>query len=206
MNLFEINNRNYETFYIQESPVYVIDNFYCYPDLIKDYFLSSPAVMHKCSEKPSYNGIHFLDARHTIKNKQMIEVKKFISSICKQFSTRESSTIQTNCFKLLSKEFNDYKNNYWYPHKDFGYNAIIDFSYAKTATNIYDEYNTDTLNEPEHYSPWRSKNKWKLLHKIELNFNRPIMFDGKKFYHGMDIDNDDFFREPRLNQVIFFEE
>ena len=34
----------------------------------------------------------------------------------------------TNVTKFIDKNFNDYENNYWYPHKDFGYTALIYFN------------------------------------------------------------------------------
>ena len=34
--------------------------------------------------------------------------------------------------------------------------------------------------------------------------NRMVLFDGSKFFHGMNITNDDYFeKECRMNQVLF---
>jgi hypothetical protein len=58
---------------------------------------------------------------------------------------------------------------------------------------------------PEHYEPWKSKEKFELIHSIEPKYNRMILFDGFKYDHGMNICNDDYSSETyRMNQALFF--
>ena len=60
-------------------------------------------------------------------------------------------------------------------------------------------------NYPEHYKPWRSKENYRLIETLEPKFNRMVLFDGLKFFHGMNICNDDYFSDQyRMNQVLFF--
>jgi hypothetical protein len=66
--------------------------------------------------------------------------------------------------------------------------------------------------ENEHYRPWTSKSDWKILFSFKAKYNRIVIFDGKKYKHGMDISDDRFFGDTlenakfRINQVLFFQE
>lgn len=203
--LFETNDfSNIKIEEFQDSKIYVMDNFYKYPEQILYYLLhvKEPALW-KGHETPSYNGKYFLDLRHSFDDDRFITVGKKLSEICGQFS-RAPGTVKTNCIKFLNHDFNDYKNNYWAPHKDLGYTALIYLNYQTTFTNFYEQIQDDIWNSPEHFEPWRSKEKYKVIKKLEGTFNRLIMYDGSKFLHGMDISNNAFFNEFRLNQVLFF--
>ena len=56
----------------------------------------------------------------------------------------------------------------------------------------------------EHQEPWRNKKEWKLIHSIPQKFNRLVLFDGLKFTHGLAMNEDHYFNDYRLNQVMFF--
>ena len=105
--------------------------------------------------------------------------------------------------------FNDYKNNFWHPHTDTGYTALIYFNKndSECGTNLYRNTSPDTENNVgEHVVPWRSKSKWKIIKTLKPKFNRCVLFDGDFFPHGMHIPNDKYFKdEYRLNQVVFFQ-
>jgi hypothetical protein len=81
---------------------------------------------------------------------------------------------------------------------------IIYLNQITTATNLYEQLEEDHCTTPEHYEPWRQKNKYKIIKQLQGTFNRLIMFDGAKFLHGMDISSSDFFNIRRINQVLFF--
>ena len=125
-----------------------------------------------------------------------------------KLSSTEKKVYMT-CRKYIM--FNDYKNNYWWPHLDRGYNAIV---YLNTndyvsGTNLYENLNLDEepLNCPEHFTPWRNKNNFRLVKTLMPRYNRLVLFDGLKFHHGMNICNDDYFHESyRFNQVFFFKQ
>jgi hypothetical protein len=207
VNIFEINNLNniqIETF--QDSKIYTMDNFYKYPEEILNYLLytHAPSLWKEC-DTPSFNGIHFLDLRHKIDDLNFKNVGIQLSNICNQ-TAHSLGTVKTNFIKFLNKEFNDYSNNYWAPHFDMGYTAIIYLNSVDAATNIYEQLEDDKWTSPEHFEPWRSKQKYKIIKQLRGRFNRLVMFDGAKFLHGMDISNDDFFKFFRMNQVLFLKE
>lgn len=205
--MFEINDlSNIKVEVFAESKIFIADDFYKYPEQILDYFLHNKVPnLWKGHESPSFNNIHFLDLRHSFDNQEFSKVGLALAKICGQ-TAPAANTVKTNFMKLINKEFNDYKNNYWAPHRDFGYTALIYFNDIDTATNLYEQLEEDYWNTPEHFEPWRSKKKYKIIKQLKGKFNRLIMFDGKKFLHGADFSNDDFFQIFRMNQVLFFKE
>ena len=119
-------------------------------------------------------------------------------------SSIEISITRTNQHKFYNHSFNDYKNCYWWPHRDAGYNAIIYFN-DDDGTNFYDEI-IPKKKYNEHFKPWRPKEDLRVVKKIKSKYNKLVFFDGKKFLHGMDINSDRYFYdEYRKNQVFFFQ-
>lgn len=206
-NILDINfHHKIKKYQIYDSNVYIIDRFYKNPRKLKKWILSHKHSYHK-SWEIGYNQIYFNDMRHTIPHQDMMIVSKYISSICKKVpSDHTKNNITTNLFNFKKNKFNDYKNNYWHPHKDSGYTAIIYFD--KSDTNLYScldlEEQNNINNIPEHFMPWKSKEKWKKIVVLHGKFNRLILFDGSKFFHGSDISSEKYIKNTRMNQVLFF--
>ena len=209
-NIFEINqNVVVQTQSLDDSKVYIIDNFYRHPEKVLNFFLSVPPKIHKKNEKPSYNQVYFDDRRHRLKSDKISHVYKFLSSLCNQKSVLGDDTIVTNFTRFKISTFNDYKQNYWWPHIDEGYTGILYLSDDNTSgTNLYNVLTyTKDCNTNEHYKPWRSKKDYQILISLESKFNRMVLFDALKFCHGMNICNQKYFSdEYRINQVFFFAE
>ena len=211
--MFELNdNIEVKESLFKCSSIYTIDNFYKNPDKIVNFLLEKIPDFHNKNEYPSFNSIYFEDRRHNIKSDEVFKIYNFLSNICKQNIECNHNEIITNFCRFKKHKFNDYKNNYWCPHKDNGYTAIVflnenDFY---SGTNLYEKLNIneDCIdNFPEHYAPWKNKKKFKLINSIEPKYNRMVLFDGFKYLHGMNICNDDYFGENyRMNQVVFFQD
>ena len=204
--MFRLNNRlqiKQET--LQESVIYYIDNFYLHPEKVEEYIFDKDTPLHKIEQKPSYNNIHFEDRRLIKEDERLHSVVDFLSQICNQ--KPETHCIVTNMQRFFTNDFNDYKNYVWWPHQDNGYNGIVYFS-DECGTNLYSTDTTDELpNVPEHYKPWRLREKYKILKTIEPKYNRLVLFDGFKFPHGVDICSDRYYGEEyRKNQVFFFQD
>jgi len=206
--MFRLNNRlqiKQET--LQESVIYYIDNFYLHPKKVEEYLFDPETPLHKIEQKPSYNNIHFEDRRLIKKDERINTVVDFLSQICGQ--RPDTYDIVTNMQRFFDHDFNDYKNCIWWPHKDFGYNGIVYFNKDdnECGTNLYSEDTTDELpNAPEHYQPWRLREKYEILKVLEPKYNRLVFFDGFKFPHGANIFNNRYFGEEyRKNQVFFFQ-
>lgn len=209
--MFELNeNLEVEKYYIQNSPIFVIDNFYKNPDKILNLFLSVPPKIHKKNGKNSYNMIFFEDKRHIFKCEDLVPVYEFLSNICNQKTFYYDNLGFTNWTRFKKLNFNDYVNNYWWPHLDGGYNGVLYLNKNDdvSGTNLYEQLcsSDPPKNVEEHHKPWRDKTKYKLIHQIKPKYNRMVLFDGCKFLHGMNICNDDYFHNIyRMNQIFFFE-
>jgi hypothetical protein len=209
-NIFEINqNVVVETQLLNNSEVYIIDDFYKHPEKVLNLFLSVPPKIHKKNEKLSYNQIYFDDRRHRLKSDKISHVYKFLGSLCNQKSVLGDDAVVTNFTRFKTSAFNDYKQNYWWPHIDEGYTGILYLSDdTESGTNLYNVLNyTKDFNTNEHYTPWRSKKDYQILMSLKSKFNRMVLFDGLKFCHAMNICNQKYFGgEYRINQVFFFSE
>ena len=206
--MFELNNKlEVKKQYLKNSIIYTIDDFYKTPDEILSFIERNPAHPHKIEEEGSLNMKYFQDLRHSNYFNSLEKVNVFLKNIVKQDVKYQNYNFLTNVTKFIDKEFNDYENNYWYPHKDFGYTALIYFNKEETnATNLYEDIGDDfknIKNTSEHSNPWRPKEKWQIIHTIRSKYNRCVIFDGLIF-HGMVVDNDMFFSKYRVNQVLFF--
>ncbi len=218
VNIFSINslsNLNIETY--DGSNFYWMDDFYVNPDLVYNYITSTEPPVWKDWETPSYNMVYFEDRRHMIHHPGMSEVLNPLSQILGQQIYGEHNVV-TNFTRFKKDPFNNYDTHYWWPHNDGGYNAIIylnkDITEEFMGTHIYKPINSEILNrnENEHYRPWTLKEDWEIMFSFKAKYNRMVIFDGKKYKHGMDISDDRFFGETlenakfRINQVLFFQE
>ena len=153
----------------------------------------------------------FEDRRHVIKNKEITPVYDHLSKICGHIpiSMHKDDTILTNIMKFNRNDFNNYKDNYWHPHTDCGYTAIVYLNKSDDVcgTNLYKSIKPDLpVTRGEHVDPWRSKENWERITTLKPAFNRCVLFDGRKFFHGMHIPNELYCGdEYRMNQVFFFE-
>ena len=197
---------------IEGSAVYTIDNFYKNPDEIVEYLQSIPPPVWKQEEQPSNNQIEFDDRRHYLWNPDIRAACEYVCSICGHDmpDEQDANTITTNFTRFKDTPFNNFEDNYWWPHWDPGYNGVVYLNKDDTTsgTNLYE--NLDPENEPpddvpEHYQPWRPKSKYRLVESLEAKYNRLVLFDGYKFPHAMNISNKQYFGETyRMNQVFFY--
>lgn len=202
--MFDINPLDdIEVKKVNGTNLYIKDNFYKNPYEVLELLNHQQAKPWKSWDNPTYNGIHFLDSRHDFYHEDMLKVNQEIERICGQ-RTAQPGQVITNCIKFYDKHFNDYKNNYWGPHEDLGYTALIYLNdFACPGTNIYNRVKEDIWETTEHYEPWRSKDKFELVYTVEAKFNRMVLFDGEALTHGMAIETDEFFSTTRINQAIF---
>ena len=209
--MFELNdNLEINTEIFQGSKIFTIDNFYENPDEISDYLFKEPAPLHKEYDNPTYNNVLFEDRRLRTYDVRLQPVINFLSKLSSQKPLLYDIT--TNQTRFNDDEFNDYKNCIWWPHVDEGYNGIVYFNKNDTecGTNLYSQdIDASEMNDynsiPEHFAPWRQKEKYEKIKTLIPKYNRLVLFDGYKFPHGMNVINDRYFSdEYRINQVFFF--
>jgi|SRR6056300_255881 hypothetical protein len=213
MGVFDLNNSHeivVETF--MDSNIYYIDNFYKNPNVVLEFLKDNPASVHVPPSNrgiESFNGKKFYDLRHKMIINEIESVYSYLSGICGQKPKYNHRLLMTNKTKFFVNTFNDYENNYWYPHKDYGYTALIYLNKNddECGTNLYESVIPDLDNQlGEHLTPWRNKGYWSVVKTLKPKYNRCVIFDGLKFNHGMRISDDRYFgNEYRLNQVFFFE-
>lgn len=204
-NLFDTNllSKNIQIKTVEDTTMYIVDDFYKYPEDVLNFILSTPKKTWKNWDSPSYNTIHFLDERHHFHDRRLLDVCSKLESLCGQ-KVAQPGQLVTNCMTFYSKEFNNYKDNYWGPHTDLGYTALIYLNKDTCeGTNFYKQVAEDLWTTPEHFAPWRPKDRYQIIDTIESKFNRMVLFDGRNLIHGMSVESDRFFNNLRINQAIF---
>ncbi len=215
--MWELNdNLNVTHITIDGSPAYIIDDFYKDPDRIARWLFCRETPLWKVQERGTRNGIDFQDKRLDILSKRL-PAHDFLQNLCGQNFEGDQPTIITNQHRFLNTPYNQrYHSHYWWPHNDLGYNAIVYFNKDDNinGTNIYDAETWNVIEVPESVEPWIPKTYSKIIHTFQAKYNRCVFFDGKKFPHGMAINDDRYhcndFRNAdwntyRVNQVFFFE-
>lgn len=196
LNDFDVRSEDF-----MGSQIYYIDNFYRHPDQLISYLHKQKCPLHKSDQIPSYNGVFFEDRRHKFKSQKIIEVSQKLADICGHKIVYD--VVYTNFTKFKRCSFNNFSDNYWWPHRDHGYTGIVYFD--SSSTNLYEEmHRDDPKGVAEHFAPWRPKDRFRLLKTLESKYNRLVLFDGKKFFHGMNISDHTYFSDRyRTNQAIF---
>ncbi len=209
--MFELNkNLNVRTEKVYDcnfqrlDDVHIVDNFYSDPDEIVKFFLDQNAPLHKGAED-GLNGVSFEDRRFTAGTNLSYPAYEFLQNIHGQVPENHGA-VSTNQTRFFKQEFNNYKDNYWWPHTDEGYTAIVYLNKNDyvNGTNLYEQLVAVDQDATEHQEPWKPKVYYNCLKHIEPAYNRLVLFNGL-CYHGMNICNDRYFDdEYRLNQVFFF--
>ena len=204
-NPFAISTRlRAKVTYVEQSKIVVIDNIFANPEAAVADILSHPADWNKPTMR-GMNGIKFEDRRHRYKA-QLNDLLTVGSRLSGQQPSFPDEVI-TNYTLLYDDPFNDYENNYWWPHVDLGYNAIVYLNhYDGPGTNLFNPVLPRHPREKEHIQPWNPREHWELVTTIQAKYNRLVLFDGQKFYHSMAIEDRTWFEQRRLNIVQFFKQ
>lgn len=220
-NIWEINdlsNMKHEMF--EGTHIWYKDNFYKYPDLVLERITSETPPIWKSEDKDTFNGIHFEDRRHLILVEELEEVYYKVGQLIDSLDPGRGHTddygyLTTNHTLFYkdpeSLKFNDYKSNWWWPHIDGGYNGICYLNKSannEISTNLYRRLKSDPhySGVPEHRRPWIPFEYWERIASFRAKFNRFVLFDGRNYFHGMNIEDDKYFHEFRVNQVFFFKD
>ena len=182
------------------SKIFTIDNVFAEPKKLERFLFNRQTAMVENKDPFQYNGMEFMKCRyHDFVNKAAP-----IVWLAANLSNQEPSfygALKTNTEVWLKGNYNDYENNYWFPHIDNGYNCIIYFNQdSKNGTNLYDpslkdeEWFSSLMKEvPVGAQPWIPKRKVKLLKTLRPKYNRMVLFDGAYFPHSPAIENEKYF-------------
>ena len=199
---------------IAGTPGWQFDDFYDDPIRILNWIASTPPHPTGVNSSNS-NGAYYSDMRHQVGPLKYLE--PYISLIEETHGGIKNDSsepaIFTNFMHWRPHEFNDYKNNYWYPHYDTAWTFILYLNPTepKNGTNIYkaigDYREKVQMHEWEHHKPWHPKEHYEVVDYFEPVFNRGYLFNSGNLLHGAAVEDDTYFQDMfRLNQVIFFNE
>jgi len=215
MDIKEINllgNRSFE-----------INNFYDHPAYIMDMVLSGPP--NKVMTEHPLHGDEFFDLRHHRKEptlkKYTDQLVEILDSELQSFDVYKEDgcdVLDTNFMRWKKSDWNNYEENFWFPHQDDGWVCIVYLNEAETnGTNIYADkyasihkYGGKKTAEDRH--PWKPKSDFEIVDYLEPKFNRGYLFNAKRIPHGAAINDDTYFYSEeeqnysrhRLNQALFF--
>ena len=158
----------------------------------------------------------FKDMRHEFYSDMILPAYEHLFHVLKYMGVHQipmdRRAVLTNCFTFKRNPFNDFENNYWWPHRDHGYSALVYLNHDdNTGTNVYKCIEEDIeADVREHEQPWRPKERYKKIMNFEPAFNRCILFDAQKYHHGMHVEDWRFIDTPendtRMNVGFFFHE
>lgn len=215
-NIFEFGKWDITTEIFMDSKIITIENFYKYPDLVKEFTINPLPNLWKAEHGETRNGCFYFDRRSQIDlTNQHYEQHKRIFDIFSQLIGQpigENSgnyRYISNVTKFLKHSFNNIDECYWWPHRDKGYNAIVSLNdefgeseYPGTALFHPEDEQAKTN---EGVNPWVLKKDFNLVKDLKARYNKCVLFDGLKFPHAMHINDYRFFDEfYRVNTVLFF--
>ena len=216
MNPFEFGAWNITTEELMGSKIIIIENYFKHPDLIRNLAINPLPELWRADLEGTMNGVHYMDRRSQLKlvgknDEQFSKHYDYLGQLINQRAGLHSQnkSFVSNVTRFLKTSFNNIDDNYWWPHRDRGYNAIIslnnEFDGEYSGTVLYHPKGKQPK-APESTNPWVSKSEYTILKHLKAKYNRCVMFDGKIFPHAMHIDNYDFFSNfYRVNTVLFFE-
>tara|TARA_Y100000401_G_scaffold35656_1_gene26654 strand:- start:78 stop:692 length:615 start_codon:yes stop_codon:yes gene_type:complete len=203
--MFEINNKKVETYKVENYTFNVINDFYKNPDEIVDLFKLVEPSWHKHFCGFYHQGVDFKDMRHYIYTDEITPVYDFLEEITNEQALDfddgyYKKLVNTNYIKFLNHKFDDY---FFYPHRDHGKTAIVYFNKEKSkGTNFY--HPIKYQEGEEHKEHFIAANQVEVLHHINSEYNKLIIWEGKDLWHGLCMDPK-YTDEWRINQPFFFQ-
>jgi len=202
------------------TKAFQIDNFYDDAGFIMDMILSGPP--NQTVTNHPLNGDEFFDLRHhreepTLK-KYSDQLAGLIDGEYVAYTENGVDVLDTNFMRWKKSDFNNYEENYWFPHIDASWVCLVYLNEGETnGTNIYEDKHGSIykyghgLTEAERH-PWKPKADFEIIDYLAPKFNRGFLFEASKIPHGAAVNDETFFyseeqkdyHKHRLNQALFF--
>ena len=109
---------------LKGSKIYTIDNVFAEPKKLERFLFSRHTALVENKEPFQANGDQFLKGRYHDFRDKAAPLVWLASKLCEQKPSFFGS-FKTNQECWLKSDFNDWENNYWFPHLDNGYNCIV---------------------------------------------------------------------------------
>ena len=203
--MFEINNKKVETYKVENYTFNVIKDFYKYPDKVLNLISKVEPQWHKHFSGFFHQGVDFKDLRHYIFTNDITPVYEFLETITGEPALdfgdgHYKKLVNTNYIKFLNHK---YDNHIFYPHTDWGKTAIVYLNKEKSkGTNFYHPIKYEPGEEHEEH--FINPDQVEILHHIDSEYNKLIIWEGKNLYHGLCMDPK-YTDEWRINQPFFFQ-
>lgn len=197
-----------KTIELHGSKIWIIDDVLEEPDLLARFLFARTTAPLQGSPWESNQKLYFKGRYFDFADKAA-PIVWLAQNLCKQ-TIDFYGGFKTNVEGWLDCEDNDYKNYYWFPHIDNGYNCILylnDNGDTENGTNLYHPKHTqeqwfkDIMDNPRGSDPWISKEKFELVHHLEPKYNRLVLFDGNKFPHGSAVNNKQYFYTDHVTKI-----
>lgn len=225
-SIFKLGKCNIKKEKYQKFNITYIYDFWENPDDISNLINNTESNLHWKLSKLSdiqkelilpklNNGRLFEDRRHKIQDDAIKIAHNYVAKIAGIDNIDQAEgygKLITNIHKIYDNPFNDYQNNWWAPHKDSNYESkniytclwYFNKEDEVNGTNIYEEI------EPHHFkymqeqiNPWVPKRFYKRKKLLKPTYNSAVIFPGGSCFHGMNIENNRYAHEYRINAVLF---
>ena len=184
---------------LRGSKIYTIDNVFEEPNKLKRYLFNRRTALLQGTPWVE-NGEEYFKGRYTDFEDKACPIIWLASNLCSQPPSYHGG-FMTNVESWRKSEYNDYKNNYWFPHLDNGYTCIVYFNEG-SGTNLYDPstkeedwFKQSMKDKPDVINPWVKRSKIKVIKKLKSKYNRMVLFDGNKFPHSSTVDDAKYFED-----------
>ena len=200
----EFNVKNKKELIVNGHSIFIFSSFYVNPQSVLDKALKISPFIHK--EDPlTLNTLKFLDLRHKTNMPELDPLINYFEDLTKQKCTHKHHNFKTNIQKWFKGPFNNYKENYWWPHYDEGH-ALLIYLNKNSILNLYEntEYFKIQQRVHEHIKPWHPKKHYHLIKELKMPFNSAILFPANMILHGCGLNDDYYFSNFRIIQAVFF--
>ena len=225
--MFEINsNLKVTTERLYRTTIYHIKDFYKNPDEVYDYLYNQDRPLSDYDkEYDSFMDMGNIlndrkesiveDIRLEVPTSDIFNVNMYLSGLCGESSAM--SVALGNRTTFVDDLSHDYKNKFYWPHRDIGYNGILYLNKGITecGTNLYHPSILKTQKWKDDQSspiikvlnPWQPKGNYRVIKTFKSEYNTLVLFDGYKFPHGPNYDSDYYFKhsQSRCCQTFFFD-
>jgi hypothetical protein len=234
-HLFSINNfMKAELIAIDGFKILIVDDFYKYPEKLREYLLKCPAPIWK-NTQISLNKIDYWDCRHEhkINSETYLEAQRCIASLARYYldTIVNKPIFELNSNVLQIKKLREMPSVSVVHHDDHCLAAMVYLNtqeecnggtgfFRNRFNNVFNINRLSKL-EMSALNDWYHRNElqedgrsyflehwhefWILEYLAEMRFNRLVIYQGTIF-HAAYFDSMAFTKIPRLNHMMFFDD
>ena len=206
-----------EITFIQGEMCAFVNNFFKYPDRVRDYISTCPLKDHRLEEqqieksicKEYQNGKSYYDAKaylERVSEPKDAEILLY-QELAKIFRSRMDPQLMFN-WRTFNQfyEIETPPKPYFWPHLDAGYNVMVylnPHNHMGAGTTFYKKKTDDLYNGMEHADSWWDDEHWEECDTILDQYNTMTIFPGS-LYHSCRIIPGVHKDDMRITFINFF--